>query len=115
MASSKNEGLPYLVFLVVFLVVFNLIMAGARSTGEPDPRELDSLEFQRAIQERAFVISGDGNDEDRLLVKDEDQTVTGLLQGEDGSAERFEYPYPEQYDIASTLNEGEIPFYTDPQ
>ena len=115
MASSKNEGLPYLVFLVVFLVVFNLIMAGARSTGEPDPRELDSLEFQRAIQERAFVISGDGNDEDRLLVKDEDQTVTGLLLGEDGGAERFEYPYTNDYEIASVFNDAEIPFYTDPQ
>ena len=107
--------MTYLVFLVIFLMVFNGIMAGARSTSEPDPRELDSLEFQEAVDNESFVISGDGNDEDRLLVKDEDQTVTGLLQGEDGSAERFEYPYPEQYDIASTLNEGEIPFYTDPQ
>ena len=115
MASSKNGGLLYLVFLVVFLVVFPLILANARSIGEPDVRELDSLEFQQAVEERAFVISDDGNDEDRLLVKDEDQTVTGLLQGEDGSAEKFEYPYPEQYDIASTFDEGEIPFYTDPQ
>src|SRR5829696_4723319 len=115
MASSKNEGLPYLVFLVVFLVVFNLIMAGARSTGDPDPRELDSLEFQRAIQERAFVISGDGNDEDSLLVKDEDQTVTGLLLGDDEGAERFEYPYPQEYDIASVFNDAGIPFYTDLQ
>jgi len=115
MASSKNGGLLYLVFLVVFLVVFPLILANARSIGEPDVRELDSLEFQQAVEERAFVISDDGNDEDRLLVKDEDQTVTGLLQREDGSTEKFEYPYPEQYDIASTFDEGEIPFYTNPQ
>jgi cell division protease FtsH len=115
MASSKNGGLLYLVFLVVFLVVFPLILANARSIGEPDVRELDSLEFQQAVEERAFVISDDGNDEDRLLVKDEDQTVTGLLQREDGSTEKFEYPYPEQYDIAATFDEGEIPFYTNPQ
>src|SRR5918997_3457164 len=115
MASPKNEGLPYLVFLVVYLVVFILGLAGARSTGEPDPRELDSLEFQRAVEERTFVVSGDGNDEDRLLVKDEDQTVTGLLQGEDGSAERFEYPYAKDYEIASVFNDAGIPFYTDPQ
>src|ERR687894_2874940 len=108
MASSKNAGTTYL----VFLVVLNLIMAGARSTVEPDPRELDSLEFQRAVEERTFVVSGDGNDEDRLLVKDEDQTVTGLLQGEDGSAERFEYPYAKDYEIASVFNDAGIPFYT---
>ena len=96
MTSSKNAVMTYLVFLVIFLVVFNGIMAGARSTVEPDPRELDSLEFQEAVDNESFVISGDGNDEDRLLVKDEDQTVTGLLQGEGGSAEKFEYSYPEQ-------------------
>jgi cell division protease FtsH len=107
--------MTYLVFLVVFLVVYTLILAGARSTSEPNPTELDSLEFQRAVEERTFVISGDGNDEDRLLVKDEDQTVTGLLQGEDGSAERFEYPYTKDYEIASVFNDAGIPFYTDPQ
>jgi cell division protease FtsH len=115
MASSKNEGSAYLVIMVVLLVIYTLILASARSTGAPAPRELDSLEFKRAVEERAFVTSDDANDEDRLLVKDEDQTVTGLLQAEDGVTEKFEYSYPEQYDIASTLDEGKIPFYTDPQ
>jgi cell division protease FtsH len=115
MASSKNGGLLYLVFMVTFLVVFPLILANARSTGEPYVRELDSLEFQEAVNNGSFVISDDEKDSHRLLVKDEDQTVTGLLLGEDGDTEKFEYPYPEQYDIASTFYEGEIPFYTNPQ
>ena len=101
--------------MVVFLVIYTLILAGARSTAQPNPRELDSDEFQQTVEGRAFVISDDANDEDRLLVKDEDQTVTGLLQAEDGTIEKFEYSYPEQYDIASAFDEGEIPFYTDPQ
>ncbi|HVF02091.1 MAG TPA: cell division protein FtsH, partial [Rubrobacteraceae bacterium] len=100
---------------LVFLVVYTLILAGARLNSEPGSKELDSLEFQRAVEERAFVISDDANEKDKLLVKDEDQTVAGLLQGEDGSIERFEYPYPEQYDIASVFNDAGIPFYTDPQ
>jgi hypothetical protein len=84
----------YLVLLVVFLVFFPLMLASAGSIGESEVRELDSQEFQQAVEARAFVIPDDGNDEDRLLVKDEDQTVTGLLQGEDGSAEKFEYLIP---------------------
>ena len=115
MEYLKNRGLMYLVLLVVFLVFFPLMLASVGSIGESDVRELDSQEFQQAVEARVFVIPDDGNDEDRLLVKDEDQTVTGLLQGEDGSAEKFEYSYPEQYDIAAVFNEAGVPFDTDPQ
>ncbi len=106
-----GKGLLYLVFLV-FLVVN---IGGLLAAGDPDVRDLDSQEFQQAVEDQAFVVSNDENDNDRLLVRDEDQTVTGLLEGEAGSNEKFEYAYPEEYDIASTFNDAGIPFYTDPQ
>jgi cell division protease FtsH len=106
-----GKGLLYLFFLV--LLVVNI--GGLLSAGDPDVRDLDSQEFQQAVEDQAFVVSNDENDNDRLLVRDEDQTVTGLLEGEAGSNEKFEYAYPEEYDIASTFDDAGIPFYTDPQ
>ncbi len=113
MAPKKNGGLVSLSFLVVFLVAYPVMLSTMLSRSGPDVKELDSQEFQEAVEDQAFVISGDEGD--RLLVKDEDQTVTGYLENEDGSIAKFEYPYPEHYDIAAVLNEVGIPFYTDPQ
>ncbi|HLL40648.1 MAG TPA: ATP-dependent zinc metalloprotease FtsH [Rubrobacteraceae bacterium] len=112
MGRFLRGGALYVIFLVIFAVIIvNFIRAG-----NPNVTELDSQEFQQAISDQAFVISDDETDNNRLLVKDEDQTVTGQLQqSSEDEPERFEYPYPQEYDIAAAFNEAEIPFYTDPQ
>jgi len=97
---------------VIVLLIFVALVANVIRAGNPNVEELNSQEFQEAVDSGAFYIAGDENDNDRLLVKDEDQTVTGYLESE---GEKFEYPYPEGYDIAQVFNDAEIPFYTDPQ
>jgi cell division protease FtsH len=101
-------GALYIIVLLIFVaIVANLIRAG-----NPNVKELNSREFQQAVDEKAFVVDDEKN---KLLVKDDDQTVTGQLQESDDEPQKFEYPYPKQYNIADTFNEAEIPFYTDPQ
>jgi len=101
-------GALYIIVLLIFVaIVANLIRAG-----NPNVEELNSQEFQQAVENKSFVLDDEKN---KLLVKDEDQTVTGELQEGDEEPQKFEYPYPKQYDIASTFNDAEIPFYTDPQ
>jgi cell division protease FtsH len=97
---------------VIVLLIFVALVANVIRAGNPSVEELNSQEFQEAVDSGSFYIAGDENDNDRLLVKDEDQTVTGYLESE---GEKFEYPYPEGYDIAQVFNDAEIPFYTDPQ
>jgi cell division protease FtsH len=94
------------------LVIFMALVVSLIRAGNPNVKELDSQEFQEAVDNKAFVV--DDMENNPLLVKDEDQTVTGYLD-EDGSNEKFEYPYPKQYDIAAVFNDAEIPFKTDPQ
>jgi cell division protease FtsH len=103
-------GALYIIFLVIFAVIIvNFIRAG-----NPNVRELDSQEFLQAVDDKAFVVDDMKNEP--LLVKDDDQTVTGWLQQPDASQpEKFEYPYTKQYDIAAVFNDAEIPFKTDPQ
>jgi len=102
-------GALYIIVLLIFVaIVANLIRAG-----NPNVKELNSQEFQQAVDEKAFVVDDEKN---KLLVKDEDQTVTGeLQQSDEDQPQKFEYPYPKQYDIAATFNQAEIPFKTDPQ
>ncbi|MCA1730432.1 MAG: ATP-dependent zinc metalloprotease FtsH [Actinobacteria bacterium] len=110
MGRFLRGGALYVIFLVIFAVIIvNFIRAG-----NPNVTELDSQEFQQAVQDQSFVTDDMKNEP--LLVKDEDQTVTGWLQpsGED-QTEKFEYPYPKQYDIAGVFNDAGIPFKTDPQ
>ncbi|MDQ4084012.1 MAG: AAA family ATPase, partial [Actinomycetota bacterium] len=97
---------------VIVLLIFVALVANVIRAGNPSVEELNSEEFQEAVDSGSFYIAGDENDNDRLLVKDEDQTVTGYLESE---GEKFEYPYPEGYDIAQVFNDAEMPFYTDPQ
>jgi cell division protease FtsH len=97
---------------VIVLLIFVALVANVIRAGNQNVEELNSQEFQEAVDSGSFYIAGDENDNDRLLVKDEDQTVTGYLESE---GEKFEYPYPEGYDIAQVFNDAEIPFYTDPQ
>jgi cell division protease FtsH len=101
-------GVLYLIVLAFFVaIVVSLIRAGS-----PNVRELDSQEFQKAVDDNAFVVDDEKNP---LLVKDEDQTVTGVLEESGESPEKFKYSYPKLYDIADTFNDAEIPFKTDPQ
>jgi cell division protease FtsH len=97
----------------IVLVIFGALVLQLISHGNPSVRELDSQEFQKAVDEQAFVV--DDMENNPLLVRDDDQTVVGELKSDGESAEKFNYPYPEQYDIAAAFNQAEIPFKTDPQ
>ena len=89
-------------------------MVRVLSAGSPDVRELDSQQFQKSIDDKAFVTDVPKDEEGVLTVLDKDQTVTGKLK--DGNkTDEFEYAYPEQFDIAAAFNEADIPFETDPQ
>jgi len=106
----RSGGLLY--FFV--LIIFALIMVRVLSAGSPDVRELDSQQFQKSIDDKAFVTDIPKDEEGVLTVLDKDQTVTGKLK--DGNkTDEFEYAYPEQFDIAAAFNEADIPFETDPQ
>ena len=112
MGRFLRGGALYIVVLIIFVaVVFNLVSASNRNV-----TELNSQEFQQAVEDGALVSDLDENDRNRLLVKDKDQTVTGLMDdGSGGEGDPFEYPYPDYYDIATTFDEAGIPYYTDPQ
>ncbi|HEX2107999.1 MAG TPA: ATP-dependent zinc metalloprotease FtsH [Rubrobacteraceae bacterium] len=112
MGRFLRGGALYIVVLIIFVaVVFNLVSASNRNV-----TELNSQEFQQAVEDGALVSDLDENDRNRLLVRDKDQTVTGLLDdGSGGEGDQFEYPYPDYYDIATTFDEAGIPYYTDPQ
>jgi cell division protease FtsH len=98
----------------ISLVVFAVVMISILSAEDPDVEKLNSQEFQGAVEDKAFVTDP-VREEDRLTVRDEDQTVTGLLKRDGGRTQKFEYSYPKHYDIAAVFNEANIPFTTDPQ
>src|SRR3712207_4326409 len=107
----RSGGLLYFIILMVFAVILVRVL----SAGNPDVEELNNLEFRQAVEDRAFVTDLPENDPNRLTVKDEDQTVTGLYKpGGDGEQREFEYPYTSLTDVASQLNEANIPFEVDP-
>ena len=99
----------------IILMVFAVILVRVLSAGNPDVEEFNNLEFRQAVEDRAFVTDLPENDPDRLTIKDEDQTVTGLFRPEGGGEPKeFEYPYTQLTDVASQLNEANIPFEVDP-
>ena len=107
----RGGGLLYFIILMVFAVILVRVL----SAGNPDVKELNSQQFQKAIDEKAFVTKPK-DPENQLMVKDQDQTVTGVLKkGSDVGQGQFEYAYPEQFDIAAAFNKADIPFETDPQ
>jgi cell division protease FtsH len=107
----RSGGLLYFIILMVFAVILVRVL----SAGNPDVEEFNNLEFRQAVEDRAFVTDLPENDPDRLTVKDEDQTVTGLYKPEGGGEPKeFEYPYTSLTDVASQLNEADIPFEVDP-
>jgi len=103
----RNGGLLYFIVLLVFAVILVRFL----SAGNPDVEKLNSQEFQRAIENNQIKTDIPQGQEGALVVRDEDQTVEGTLK----NGQRFEYSYPEYYDIARVLNEANIPFTTDPQ
>jgi cell division protease FtsH len=107
----RSGGLLYFIILMVFAVILVRVL----SAGNPDVKELNSQQFKQAVEDKAFVTNLSETDPNTLTVKDEDQTVTGLLKEENGQGQEFEYSYPEYYDIADVFNDANIPFTTDPQ
>jgi cell division protease FtsH len=99
---------PHVIILMVLAVY--LI-----SADDADVEVLDSEEFQGAVEDKAFVTNLPEGDPGALTVRDEGQTVTGLLERDSGQPQEFKYFYPEHYDIAAVLNRAAIPFTTDPQ
>ena len=107
----RSGGLLYFIILMVFAVILVRVL----SAGNPDVKQLNSQQFQKAIDEKAFVTNPQ-NPDNKLTVKDKDQTVTGVLKkGSPVGSGNFEYAYPQQYNIASAFNNANIPFQTDPQ
>ena len=105
----RGGGLLYFILLMVFAVILVRFLSADNS----EIRELNSQQFQQAVQEESFVLDPE-DPEQKLTVEDEQQTVTGLLQRENGGPQEFEYAYPTEYDIAGTFNEANIPFTTEP-
>jgi cell division protease FtsH len=85
------------------------------SRGNPDVKELDSRQWQQAVEDKAFVTDLPATSEDQLTVYDEDQTVRGLLKGDGGEKANFEYSYTQLTDVAGQLDESNIAYEVDPQ
>ena len=108
----RSGGLLYFIVLIIFAFLLIQLL----TSNNPEVRELNSQQFQRAVDNNTFVTDVPEDQQDNVLtVKDEDQTVTGLLNTNNGGTEEFEYSYPDLYDVAATFNDAEIPFETDPQ
>ncbi|HZY65348.1 MAG TPA: ATP-dependent zinc metalloprotease FtsH [Rubrobacteraceae bacterium] len=105
----RSGGLLYFIILMVFAVILVRVL----SAGNPDVRELNSQQFQQAVENNAFVLDPE-DPESKLTVEDQQQTVTGLLKRDNGGPQEFEYAYPTEYDIAAVFNEANIPFTTEP-
>ena len=107
----RGGGLLYFIILMVFAVILIRVL----SAGNPDVKVLNSQQFQKAIDTNAFVTKPK-DPQNKLTVKDKDQTVTGVLKkGSSVGSGDFKYSYPQQYDIAAAFNKANIPFQTDPQ
>jgi cell division protease FtsH len=107
----RSGGLLYFFILIVLA----LLLINFLGRSGPDAKELNSQQWQQALEDESFVTDPK-NPEDRLTVLDEDQTVEGLYRPDPGaSPEKFEYSYPEYYDVAAAFSEADIPFRTDPQ
>jgi cell division protease FtsH len=100
---------------VIILMVLAVYLISALSADDADVEVLDSEEFQEAVEDKAFVTNLPEGDPGTLTVRDEGQTVAGLLERDGGQPQEFKYFYPEHYDIAAVLNRADIPFTTDPQ
>ncbi len=107
----RGGGLLYLLLGWVFAVM----LTNALSAGDQDVETLNSREWRQHVENGDFVTGLGENDPGALTVKDEDQTVTGLLDRGSGREQEFEYSYTQLTDVAAELDGAYIPFYTDPQ
>ena len=97
----RGGGLLYFIILIILAVV----LVNMLSRGNPDVRELDSLEWQQAVQDKRLVTDVDKTSEDRLTVFDEDQTVRGLVKSTGGGEPfNFEHSYTQLTDVANQLD-----------
>ncbi|MDP9488365.1 MAG: ATP-dependent zinc metalloprotease FtsH, partial [Actinomycetota bacterium] len=85
------------------------------SQGNPDVRELDSQQWNQAVQDKTLVADEPETSEDRLTIYDEDQTVRGLIERDEGQPVRFEHSYTQLTDVAAQLDEADIAYTVDPQ
>jgi cell division protease FtsH len=98
-----------------FLWVFAMMLINALSAGDSDVQTLDSREWRQHVENGDFVTGLGENHPGALTVKDQNQTVTGLLDRGGGREQEFEYSYTQLTDVAAALEGADIPFYTDPQ
>jgi len=105
----RSGGLYLLIAAIFVVLIVNLIR-----TGNQDIRTLKSDEFRDAVADRSFVTN---DEENPVTIKDNDQTVQGLLERRGGEPEQVRYPYSEgeRDDIPRLLVDARIPFETDPQ
>jgi cell division protease FtsH len=108
----RSGGLLYFIILMVFAVILIRVL----SAGNPDVKELNSRDWEQAVQNNRLVDDKRPTDPDALTVRDDDQIVRGLLRPEGGGEQQeFEFPYAEDDNVVADLDEAGIPFYTDPQ
>src|ERR671921_547205 len=85
------------------------------SRGNPDVEELNSQQWNQAVQDKAFVTDLPKTSEHYLTIYDDDQTVKGQLDTGKGDPKKFEYSYTQMTDVASQLDKRDIAYAVDPQ
>src|SRR3712207_2159419 len=98
----------------IILMVLAVYMIAALSADDTDVEVLDSEEFQKAVEDKAFVTNLPEKDAGALTVREGDQAVAGLLERDGGQPQEFECSYPERGDIAAVFNEAGMPFAAEP-
>src|SRR5215210_7270136 len=107
----RSGGLLYFVILIVLAVV----LVNMLSRGNPDVEELNSQQWNQAVQDKAFVTDLPKTSEDYLTIYDDDQTVRGRLDTGKGDPRKFEYSYTQMTDVAQQLDKQDIAYSVDPQ
>src|ERR671910_3468950 len=85
------------------------------SRGNPDVDELNSQQWNQAVQDKTLVTDLSKTNENYLTIYDEDQTVRGLRDTGQGTSTKFEYSYTQMTDVASQLDKQDIAYSVDPQ
>src|SRR5687767_5667937 len=85
------------------------------SRGNPDVDELNSQQWNQAVQDKTLVTGLSKTSENYLTIYDEDQTVRGLRDPGQGKSTKFEYSYTQMTDVASQLDKQDIAYSVDPQ
>ncbi|HET7271145.1 MAG TPA: AAA family ATPase, partial [Rubrobacter sp.] len=107
----RSGGLLYFVILIVLAVV----LVNMLSRGNPDVEELNSQQWNQAVQNKSFDTDLPKTSENYLTIYDEDQTVRGLIDTGKGDPKKFEYSYTQLTDVAGQLDKANIAYSVDPQ